>query len=204
MTKVKICGLMELEHVKTAVDAGVDAIGFVFAPSKRQVTIAEAQKLAEGIPPEVMKIGVFVDASQEKIEKTYREVPLDFVQFHGDESSDFIKKVGLPSIKVLSIHSGDDAKLAAQYEADYFLFDTPGTDYKGGSGKTFDWQLMKDCGIQPDSIILAGGLNAENVAQAIRCVKPYMVDVSSGVESMGRKDEKLMRAFIQAVKEEER
>ncbi|MBO0601736.1 phosphoribosylanthranilate isomerase [Sporosarcina sp. E16_3] len=204
MTKVKICGLKEPQHVKTAVDAGVDAIGFVFAPSRRQVTITEAQELAKEIPPGVLKIGVFVDASRDEIEQTYREVPLDFVQFHGDESSDFIKKVGLPSIKVLSVYSDEDAKRSAHYETDYFLFDTPGTDFKGGSGMTFDWQLMKDVGVQSEKIILAGGLNADNVAQAIRTVHPYMVDVSSGVESMGRKDENLIRAFIKAVKDEER
>ena len=204
MTKVKICGLMESQHVKMAVDAGVDAIGFVFAPSRRQVTIAEAQELAKNIPPGVLKIGVFVDASRDEIEKTYREVPLDFVQFHGDESSDFIKKVGLPSIKVLSVYSDEDAKQAAHYDTDYFLFDTPGTDFKGGSGMTFDWQLMKDAGVQSDKVILAGGLNADNVAQAIRTVNPYMVDVSSGVESMGRKDGNLIRTFIKAVKDEER
>ena len=204
MTKVKICGLMESQHVKTAVDAGVDAIGFVFAPSRRQVTIAKAQELAKNIPPGVLKIGVFVDASQDEIERTYREVPLDFVQFHGDESSNFIEKVGLPSIKVLSVYSDEDAKRFAHYETDYFLFDTPGTDFKGGSGKTFDWQLMKDAGVQSDKVILAGGLNADNVAQAIRMVDPYMVDVSSGVEVMRRKDDKLIRAFIKAVKDEER
>lgn len=204
MTKVKICGLMEPQHVKIAVEAGVDAIGFVFAPSRRQVTIAEAQELAKDIPPGVLKIGVFVDASRDEIEQTYREVPLDFIQFHGDESSEFIKKVGLPSIKVLSVYSDEDAKRSAQYETDYFLFDTPGTDFKGGSGMTFDWQLMKDAGVQSEKIILAGGLNADNVAQAIRTVHPYMVDVSSGVESMGRKDDNLIRAFIKAVKDEER
>jgi phosphoribosylanthranilate isomerase len=204
MTKVKICGLMESQHVKTAVDAGADAIGFVFAPSRRQVTIAEAQKLAKGIPPGVLKIGVFVDASRDEIEKTYREVPLDFVQFHGDERSDFIKTIGLPSIKVLSVCSSEDTRQAAQYETDYLLFDAPGTDFKGGSGMTFDWQLMKDVGVQPDKVILAGGLNVDNVAQAIRAVNPYMVDVSSGVESKGRKDGNLIRAFIKTVKDGER
>ncbi len=204
MTKVKICGLMEPQHVKTAVDAGVDAIGFVFAPSRRQVTVAEAQELAKNIPPGVLKIGVFVDASRDEIEKTFREVPLDFVQFHGDERPEFIKTVGLPSIKALSICNSEDAKQAAHYETDYFLFDAPGTDFKGGSGMTFDWQLMKDVGVQPDKVILAGGLNIDNVVHAIRAVKPYMVDVSSGVETLGRKDGNLIRAFIKAVKDEER
>ncbi|WP_342513771.1 phosphoribosylanthranilate isomerase [Sporosarcina sp. FSL K6-1522] len=204
MTKVKICGLMESEHVKVAVDAGADAIGFVFAPSRRQVTIQQAQELAREIPSGVLKIGVFVNASPEELEQAYREVPLDYVQYHGDESADFIKKMRLPSIKVLSVHNEEDVKRATQYAADYYLFDTPGTDFKGGSGKTFDWALMKDAGIQQDRIILAGGLNAENVGEAVQRVQPYMVDVSSGVESMKRKDENLIRAFISAVKDEER
>lgn len=204
MTKVKICGLMEREHVKVAVDAGADAIGFVFAPSRRQVTIGEAQELAQEIPAGIMKIGVFVDASPEEIQETYRQVPLDVIQFHGGESVEFINNIGLPSIKVLSVHSDEDVKRATEYEADYFLFDTPGTDFKGGSGMTFDWELMTSVGIQTNNIILAGGLNADNVGEAIRRVKPYMVDVSSGVESMKRKDENLIRGFIQAVRDEER
>ncbi|MFJ7935356.1 phosphoribosylanthranilate isomerase [Sporosarcina sp. NPDC096371] len=204
MTKVKICGLMEREHVKVAVDAGADAIGFVFAPSRRRVTITEAQELAREIPPGVLKIGVFVDASPEEMKEAYQKVPLDVIQFHGNESADFIDKVGLPSIKVLSVHSVEDVNSATQYKADYFLFDTPGTDFKGGSGLTFDWELMKNVGIQPDHVILAGGLNVGNVGEAIRRVKPYMVDVSSGVETMKRKDETLIRAFISAVKDEER
>ena len=142
MTKVKICGLMEREHVEVAVDAGADAIGFVFAPSRRRVTIEEARELAQHIPSDVMKIGVFVDASREEIERTYSEVPLDMIQFHGDESQDFIKSIGLPSIKVLSVHSEEDVKQARHYQADYYLFDTPGTEFKGGSGKTFDWELV--------------------------------------------------------------
>lgn len=200
MTKVKICGLMEQKHVKTAVDAGADAIGFVFAPSRRRVTIAKAQELAKDIPPGVLKIGVFVNASREEIEQTYREVPLDYVQFHGNEDSVFIESVALPSIKVLAVHSSEDTMQSVDYNTDYFLFDAPGTDFKGGSGMTFDWQLMKSAGVPLEKVILAGGLNVDNVAQAIELVKPYMVDVSSGVESAGRKDENLIRAFIKAVK----
>lgn len=203
MTKVKICGLMEPEHVKVAVDAGADAIGFVFAPSKRRVTIGEARELAKDIPSHVKKIGVFVDATAEELEQTYREVPLDFVQLHGDESAELIKEIGLPSVKVFSVRSVEDVERAAQYEADYFLFDTPGTEFKGGSGLTFDWKLMDSAGVPADKVILAGGLNADNVSEAVRRVKPYMVDVSSGVELNGRKDEQLIRAFVRTVKEEE-
>ena len=204
MTKVKICGLMEREHVKAAVDAGADAIGFVFAPSSRRVTISEAKELARHIPPGVLKIGVFVDAPREEIERAFKEVPLDYIQFHGNENSEFINKIRLPSIKVLSVHSVEDVKKAAYYDVDYLLFDTPGKEFKGGSGETFDWHLLNDVGIPINRLILAGGLNVENVGEAVRRVNPYMVDVSSGVEINKRKDEKLIQAFIHAVKDGER
>lgn len=204
MTKVKICGLKEQEHVKVAVDAGADAIGFVFAPSRRRVTIEEARKLAQDIPQNVLKIGVFVNASREELERAFKEVPLDFVQLHGEETPEFIESLGLPTIKAFSVRSVEDVREAAKYNVDYYLFDAPGTVYKGGSGVTFDWTLLQDSGISADKLILAGGLDGENVAEAISRVKPFMVDVSSGVEQNKRKDETLMRAFVGAVKDEER
>lgn len=204
MTKVKICGLKEQEHVKVAVDAGADAIGFVFAPSRRRVTIEEARKLAQDIPQNVLKIGVFVNASREELERAFKEVPLDFVQLHGEETPKFIESLGLPTIKAFSVRSVEDVREAAKYNVDYYLFDAPGTVYKGGSGMTFDWTLLQDSGISADKLILAGGLDGENVAEAISRVKPFMVDVSSGVEQNKRKDETLMRAFVGAVKDEER
>ncbi|MCG7343479.1 phosphoribosylanthranilate isomerase [Sporosarcina sp. ACRSL] len=202
MTKVKICGLMEPEHVQAAVEAGADAVGFVFAPSRRRVAIEEAKELARLVPDHVMKIGVFVDADQEELERTFREVPLDFIQYHGDESSEFIRKIGLPSIKALSVRSSEDVEKGSSYRTDYVLFDTPGIEFKGGSGKVFDWSLVEE-DVPRKRMILAGGLNAENVKDAIRQVRPFMVDVSSGVEIDRRKDETLIREFIRAVKEEE-
>ena len=204
MTRVKVCGLMEPEHVKVAVEAGVDAIGFVFANSSRRVTINEAKELARGIPDHVLKIGVFVDASIEELEHAFKEVPLDLIQYHGHESADFVESMGLPSIRALSVGSVEDVAKAARYKADYYLFDAPGTVYKGGSGVTFDWGLLRDSGIAAEQLILAGGLNAKNVGEAINRVKPFMVDVSSGVESNKRKDAALIRAFVRAVKDEER
>jgi phosphoribosylanthranilate isomerase len=202
MTKVKICGLMELENVKAAVEAGADAVGFVFAPSRRRVAIAQAKELAKFVPDHVMKIGVFVNAEQEELEQTFREVPLDFIQYHGGESSEFIEKVGLPSIKVLSVHGSEDIEKVHGFETEYVLFDTPGVEFSGGSGKVFDWSLVeKD--VPRDRLILAGGLNAQNVKDAIRQVRPYMVDVSSGVEVDHKKDTTLICEFVQAVKEEE-
>lgn len=204
MTKVKICGLKEQAHVKVAIDAGTDAIGFVFAPSSRRVTIAEARELAQDIPQDILKIGVFVDATKEELERAYREVPLDYVQLHGEETPEFIESLGLPTIKAFSVRSVEDVREAAKYNVDYYLFDAPGTVYKGGSGVTFDWTLLQDSGISAGKLILAGGLDGSNVGEAISRVKPFMVDVSSGVEQNKRKDETLMRVFVRAVKDEER
>ena len=204
MTKVKICGLMIKEHVQVAVDAGADAIGFVFAPSKRRVTIEQAHQLAKEIPPNVLKIGVFVNPTHDEIETAFRAVPLDLIQFHGNESPEFVKANTHPSIKALSVKQEADVVQAKLYDTDYYLFDAPGTDYQGGSGLTFDWKLMQGKHIPREKIILAGGLNHLNVGKAIQRVKPYMVDVSSGVERDGIKDEELIRKFIRTVKDGER
>lgn len=200
MSKVKICGLMKSEHVTAAVQAGVDAIGFVFAPSRREVTIEQAKELAKLVPPSVWKIGVFVDASKEQLHKTFREVPLDFIQYHGDETPEFIRQVGLPSIKALAVETEADAIRAAGYDVDYYLFDTPGVEYKGGSGKTFDWSLLEHAGVSKTQVILAGGLHAGNVREALDQVHPFMVDVSSGVEIAKEKDTKRIQAFIHTAK----
>lgn len=131
MTKVKICGLMEKEHVEVAVQAGADAIGFVFAPSKRKITIDKARELAKGIPPEVWKIGVFVNATKEELLTAFQEVPLDFIQYHGQETPEFVRTNNVPSIKALSVHNEADVLQAKQYDTDFYLFDAPGTHYQG-------------------------------------------------------------------------
>jgi len=200
MTKVKICGLKEQQHVRAAVEAGADAIGFVFAPSKRQISIEQAHQLAKDVPREVLKIGVFVNPSVEELRAAVEGVPLDYVQFHGEETPEFIHQQGYPAIKALSVRDKEDVRAAANYNVDYYLFDAPGTDFKGGSGHTFDWTLLELAGISRDKLILAGGLKAENIAEAVSLVSPYMVDVSSGVETDGIKDEAKINAFIQAVK----
>jgi len=200
MTKVKICGLKEQQHVRAAVEAGADAIGFVFAPSKRQISIEQAHQLAKDVPGEVLKIGVFVNPSVEELRAAVEGVPLDYVQFHGEETPEFIRQQGYPAIKALSVRDKEDVRAAANYNVDYYLFDAPGTDFKGGSGHTFDWTLLEMAGIPRDNLILAGGLKAENIAEAVSLVSPYMVDVSSGVETDGIKDEAKINAFIQAVK----
>ena len=202
MTKVKICGLKEVLHVQAAVDAGADAIGFVFAPSKRLVSIAQAHELAKHVPPGVLKIGVFVNPTSEELRAAVEGVPLDYVQYHGEETPDFITEQGYPAIKALSVRSEKDVKAAAQYAVDYYLFDAPGTDFKGGSGHTFDWTLLEDAGIPKEKLILAGGLKQENIVEALAFVTPFMIDVSSGVETDGVKDIEKIKGFLQAVKKE--
>lgn len=203
MTKVKICGLMEPEHVQAAVHAGADAIGFVFAPSRRRVSVQLAKQLAQNVPEGVMKIGVFVNPSPDEVRQAFQEVPLDFIQYHGNESLEFIQNIGLPSIKVISMRSKKDKELIKLCNTQYVLVDTPGIEFNGGTGQAFDWSLLEG-DLPRNQMILAGGLTSENVQEAIRKVRPAMVDVSSGVERNNRKDESLIRAFIRAVKEEER
>lgn len=202
MTKVKICGLLEIEHVKAAVAAGADAIGFVFAPSSRRVSVEEAQQLVKHIPQEVWKIGVFVNETREEMKRIFEAVPLDYIQYHGQENPEFIREMGLPSIKALPVKETADVERATDYDVDYYLFDAPGTIYEGGSGVTFDWTLLHHAGVANEQLILAGGLHKDNVGEAVRRVRPFMVDVSSGVEKDKRKSPALIRAFIQAVKEE--
>ena len=202
MTKVKICGLKEVQHVRAAVNAGADAIGFVFAPSKRLVSIAQAHELAKHAPKGVLKIGVFVNPTAEELRAAVKGVPLDYVQYHGEETPEFIHEQGYPAIKALSVRSAADVQAAAQYDVDYYLFDAPGTDFKGGSGHTFDWTLLETAGIPKEKLILAGGLKQENICEAVSLVSPFMVDVSSGVETDSVKDIDKIERFLQAVKKE--
>jgi len=204
MTLVKICGLQEVEHVRAAVDAGADAIGFVFAKSRRQVTLSQAQKMTEDMSQDVVKIGVFVNETIENIEKYAKEVPLDYVQLHGDESIEYVNSISVPVIKAFSISSKEDVQNALTYDVDLYLFDTPSIEFRGGSGKTFNWGVLDSEDIPKDKLILAGGLNAENVRVAIQKVRPYMLDVSSGVETDQCKDVTKIRDFISAARDEER
>jgi len=204
MTLVKICGLKDTEHVRVAVEAGANAVGFIFATSHRQISLSQAKILANEVPADVLKIGVFVNETKETVERYAREVPLDLVQLHGDESPEFAESLSVPVIKALSITNEDDVRKAATYNVDFYLFDTPGVEFRGGSGHTFDWTLLEKVNIPKDKVILAGGLHTENVQSAIQSVQPFMVDVSSGVETEKRKDAKKIRAFVRAVQDEER
>lgn len=198
MVKVKICGLKEEKHVKAAIDAGATWIGFMFAPSKRQISLERARELATLAPSHVKKVGVFVNPTMQEVQEAVKTVGLDFVQYHGNEDPTFINHLGYPSIKAISIRGYEDVEKASHYDVDYYLFDAPGTDYAGGSGHVFDWSLLDQLSIPKSRVILAGGLNSVNVTRAIAQVEPFGVDVSSGVEKNGIKDTELIKQFIEA------
>ena len=192
MTKVKICGLSTKGAVETAVSAGADYIGFVFAPSKRQVTLDQATELAKLIPSHIQKVGVFVSPSQSELLEAIEKVGLDLVQVHGQVADDLFENLPCASIQAVQV-DGDGHVPSSQ--TDYLLFDAP----VAGSGQTFDWgQLDTTKLAQP--FFIAGGLNEDNVEEAIQHFTPYAVDVSSGVESNGQKDHEKIRRFIERVK----
>ncbi len=212
-TRIKLCGLRHPEEVATAVAVGADAIGLVFyPPSVRAVGIAEAATLVTGLPPFIALTGLFVNATLEDIAATVDQVPLSLLQFHGDESpqqcAEIARAVNRPFIRALRVGPDTQAADLLKWTQDYaaagnhfsgLLLDTWTAAY-GGSGKRFDWSV-----IPPDMasrIILSGGLNPENVSDAVQQVRPFAIDVSSGIEAArGVKDLARMRAFVQAVRE---
>ncbi|HDR3521130.1 phosphoribosylanthranilate isomerase [Bacillus pacificus] len=200
--KVKICGITDMETAKRACEYGADALGFVFAESKRKITPKRAEEIIQELPANVLKVGVFVNESVEVIQKIADECGLTHVQLHGEEDNYQIRRLNIPSIKSLGVTSESDMKNAQGYETDYILFDSPKEKFHGGNGKTFSWELL---GHMPKELrkktILAGGLNALNIEEAIRTVRPYMVDVSSGVEIEGKKDVEKIKQFIIKAKE---
>lgn len=202
-TRVKICGLTRLSDVEAAVAAGADALGFVFyPPSPRAVTPEQAAALCASLPPFVTTVGLFVDATSDAVEATLQRVPLDLLQFHGDETPAYCAGFGRRWIKALRMRPGID--LHAQREhyagADGLLLDTFQPGRAGGTGARFDWDRIPQT-VAPD-IVLAGGLDASNVAEAIARVRPYGVDVSGGVEAAkGIKDAELIFAFMQGVRD---
>ncbi|WP_062380541.1 phosphoribosylanthranilate isomerase [Pseudomonas abietaniphila] len=197
----KICGITRIEDALAAVEAGADAIGFVFYPkSPRAVTVEQAQAIIAQLPPFVSTVGLFVNAEREALKALLNEVPMDLIQFHGDETPAQCDGYHRPYIKALRVQAGDDiaASCALYGKASGILLDTYVAGVPGGTGETFDWALIPKQLSKP--IILAGGLTSANVSQAIAQVRPYAVDVSGGVEKVkGIKDHDKIRAFMSAV-----
>jgi phosphoribosylanthranilate isomerase len=197
-TRVKICGITRVEDALAATAAGADAIGLIFAEaSPRCVSADQARAIVAALPPFVTVVGLFVDAPAARIREVLGQVPLDLLQFHGRETPEDCRKFGRPYIKTIHIREDVDvAGTARRYpDAAGILFDAFHPQLAGGSGTRFDWTRVPRDLDRP--VILAGGLTPENVAEAVRTVRPYAVDVSSGVESSkGIKDAASIAAFI--------
>ncbi|HYQ49143.1 MAG: phosphoribosylanthranilate isomerase [Pseudomonas sp.] len=199
----KICGITRIEDALAAAEAGADAIGFVFyAKSPRAVDVRQARAIIAELPPFVTTVGLFVNASRCELNEILEVVPLDLLQFHGDETPADCEGYQRPWIKALRVRPGDDLEAACQLYsgARGILLDTYVAGVPGGTGEAFDWSLVPARLSKP--IILAGGLSAANVGQAIAQVRPYAVDVSGGVEqAKGIKSAAKIEAFMQAVKQ---
>lgn len=202
MTRIKCCGMTRVEDAVLAARLGADAIGLVFtARSKRRVELAQAQAIVAALPPLVSTVALFMDDEADWVGQVIEAVQPDLLQFHGDEQDAWCAQFGRRYLKAIAMGEGAAAlsRLAAYPRAAGLLLDGHGLGEAGGSGKAFDWRLMPANLTQP--LMLAGGLNPSNVAEAIRVARPWAVDVASGVESApGIKDPDLLAAFIAAVR----
>jgi len=203
-TRIKICGITRVEDARAAVELGADAVGLVFyAPSPRNVGLEQARAIIAAIPPFVTTVGLFVDPLRDQVASVLRHCSLNLLQFHGDEAPDFCGAFGLPYIKAARVRADTDL---VQYLSPYFaaqgwLLDAFHEQLYGGTGGAFDWKLIPRDLARP--VILSGGLTPDNVGAAVRQVRPWAVDVSSGVEaSKGIKDAAKIAAFITGVKNE--
>jgi phosphoribosylanthranilate isomerase len=205
MTRVKICGNTNYEHARLAVDLGADYLGFIFAPSsKRLVTIEKAAEILKDLTDFKNTVGVFCNQPKKEVEKIAGELGLKFLQFHGEETAlycDSFMQKGYEIIKTFHVKDAMSLKRISEYNVSAFLFDTYSQSEKGGTGIPFEWSVIEDKPYVHDKLFLAGGLNPQNVAHAIEKIRPFAVDVASGVESgPGIKDPRLLRAFIENVK----
>ena len=199
--KVKVCGMTSLKDALVAVEGGADAVGFIFyKKSPRSVTMKTVREIVLELPPFVDTVGVFVDETAEQINKIADYCNLDIIQLHGDESPTYCKKIRRKVIKAFRIKDMQSVKKLSSFQVSGFLLDTFSENLHGGTGKVFDWNLAlpaKKFG----PVIMAGGLTPNNVQQAVRQIRPYGVDVCSGVESEpGIKDHKKVRAFLNNAK----
>lgn len=206
MVKAKICGITNLEDALNAADAGCDALGFVFYKrSQRYITPEKASKIIRHLPPDILKIGVFVDAAEKTIRRIAKLCRLDMLQFHGNESPGFCARFGdFRIIKAFRVKKRIDIKNISKYKTFAYLFDTFVKTKIGGTGRKFDWKLAGNMRRDDTDrqIFLSGGLTEKNLKEAIEVIRPDWVDVSTSVEiKPGKKDSKKIRDFIRTLKE---
>lgn len=201
--KVKICGITNVADAIAASEAGADVLGFVFHQrSPRFLTIEAAAEIIRELPAHVLKAGVFVNAPEEFVSRAVQACGLNLLQFHGEETPEYCVGFGPLSIKAFRVRNGDSLSSLQAYNTDAWLLDTWSSRQHGGTGERFDWALAVEAQKFGRPVFLAGGLTPLNVAEAVRQVKPYGVDVSSGVEKApGLKDHEKVKAFIAAAKE---
>jgi phosphoribosylanthranilate isomerase len=204
-TRIKICGITREEDLRAALAAGADAVGLVFyPPSSRYVVTERAQQLARSVPPFVTRVGLFVNDSPEEVRRVLREVPLDLLQFHGDEDAAYCAQFGHPWIKAIRMRPGVNLlESAAEFSGAQALLVDAFVEGYGGAGQAFDWSLIP--ARLPLPLILSGGLHPANVGSAVRAVRPWAVDVSSGVEATGGpkgiKDARRIEEFVAGVRD---
>ena len=200
---MKICGVLSPEIAQAAAAAGADAIGLILAESRRRVTVAQAARIVAVLPPFVSAVGVFVDAPADEVLSLAHGVPLDAVQLHGEEPPEMIEVLRAQGVRVLKAvkvgESVDVAELERYRAASALMLDTRVDGLAGGSGLAFDWNLVRGMSGR-FALILSGGLTPENVTQALDILRPFGVDVSSGVETDGQKDPEKIRKFIEQVR----
>ncbi len=204
-TRIKICGITNIEDAKTAASVGADALGFVFySDSPRCVSVDTVQQIIQSLPAFVNKVGLFVDAEIEAVNAVINQAALDYIQFHGEEDESYCASFSRPYIKAIRVKPELDliAQINRYKSASAILLDAWHPKIAGGTGESFDWDLLNRLPEETNqAIILAGGLNQDNVFAAVQKVKPYAVDVSSGVEEKpGKKSAEKMRNFIDQVK----
>ncbi|MGE4182628.1 MAG: phosphoribosylanthranilate isomerase [Limisphaerales bacterium] len=202
-TRVKICGITSLDDALTAVEAGADALGFMFyPPSPRNVRPDIVRSIVEQLPPFVAKVGVFVNADEAQIRAVRLESGIDSVQLHGKEPPELCRSLApIPVLKAFRMEGPNSLRALEPYAGCAWLLDSYVAGVFGGTGQTFNWDLACEAVRRGGRVVLAGGLTSDNVARAIAAVTPYAVDVSSGVEAApGKKDPAKVRAFIEAAK----
>jgi phosphoribosylanthranilate isomerase len=201
-TRVKICGITNVADGLAAAEAGADMIGLMFYESSpRHITLARAVEISRALPLFLMRVGVFVNAPADFVLRAIGECNLTMLQFHGDETSDFCTQFGLMNMKAIRVRDSGSLAQLENYQTDAFLLDAHSRNGLGGTGEKFNWDLAVEAQKFGKPIFLAGGLTPENVADAVRIVHPFGVDVSSGVESApGIKDHAKVKSFITAAK----
>ena len=200
--KVKICGITNPQDAAVVVEAGADLLGMVFFEgSPRNVTPAQAALICREVPPHVLRVGLFVNASPALVQEAMASCTLQMLQFHGDETPRFCRQFGLMTMKAFRVSGPATLASLQDYPTEAWLLDAYVKGKFGGTGRTFDWQLAAQAARMGTPVFLAGGLTSENIGEAIQTVRPYGVDVSGGVESApGRKDPAKVRAFVAAAR----